>query len=85
MICQIGRNAGFDQPSPERLDYLILLIANMVMWSIKIGRRWSQAPFYPNMNRITNYSCRKSIFRLNNIKFVGLYEFIDLHSVGLSF
>ena len=28
---QVGRNAGFDQPSPERLDHLILLITNIVM------------------------------------------------------
>ena len=28
------RNADFDQPLPERLDHLILLIANIVMRSI---------------------------------------------------
>ncbi len=44
-----GRNAGFDQPSPGRPDHLILLIANMVKWSIKIGRRWSLMLACPNI------------------------------------
>ena len=44
---RIGRNAGFDQPSPEQPEHLTLLIANMVKWSIKIGRRWSLMPAYP--------------------------------------
>ena len=47
VILLIERNASFDQPSPERLDHHILLIANMVMGSIKTGRRWSPTAACP--------------------------------------
>ena len=42
-----GKNACFDQPSPEQADHLILLIENKVKWSTKTGGRWSDDPFCP--------------------------------------
>ena len=36
-----GKNARFDQSSPEHNDHLTLLIVKKILWSTKIGRGWS--------------------------------------------
>jgi hypothetical protein len=42
----IGKNARFDQSSPEQNDHLTLLIVKKILWSTKIGRGWSRTPVF---------------------------------------
>jgi len=42
-----GKNARFDQSSPEQNDHLALLIVKKILWSTKIGRGWSRTPVFP--------------------------------------
>jgi hypothetical protein len=46
----IGKNARFDQSSPEQSDHLTLLIVKKILWSTKIGRGWSGTPVFPTMD-----------------------------------
>ena len=46
---QTGKNARLDQRMPEHSDHLSLLIDTKVKWSAKIGERWSDGPFFPQV------------------------------------